>query len=370
MSDARTAVPFSYRPRVDAALRAGDRETVEFPWSRAPHAWLGADDALARAARVPHVVDVLYGAISARDRLYPGGWGDASGITRLVATWPPPPASVELRWQTPRTERGLTVVDGTFDSPVVGLPAEARRATVRRLSGDRATRGTCLLLAGSREEGFDQRTAIHRSLVREGIDLVLLESPFYGSRRRRGQRTASPTTVYDHMLTSLGMVEEGRAILRALSTDRRAGPLAVGGFSMGGFMAALTAALTDLPVGVASVAGGASPAPVFTDGVLSWCVERRALVHEGETERLAQARLGAIFAKADVTHFPTPRKPSAAILVGCVRDAYVPAREVLRLHRHWPGSELRVVHSGHIPCLFTERRAFRGAVRDAVLRAG
>ena len=129
------------------------------------------------------------------------------------------------------------------------------------------------MLAASRDEGYWIRERVFGALTGAGIDLYLVENPFYGLRR--DGRGPSDITVSDHGLMALAMVLEARALLDYLRS--RYPKLAVAGYSMGGHMAAITAAVTPMPVACAALATGASASAIYTRGLLSWSVDFEAL---------------------------------------------------------------------------------------------
>ncbi|KAK9819238.1 hypothetical protein WJX81_000552 [Elliptochloris bilobata] len=70
----------------------------------------------------------------------------------------------------------------------------------------------------------------------------------------------------------------------------------------------------------------------------------------------------------DVTRFPRPQRPDAAVIVAAPNDAYVSQESVLELARHWPGSELRWVAGGHVTAFVLQQPAFRRAIVDSLER--
>src|SRR5271165_2844335 len=116
----------------------------------------------------PHWLDLAFAWQASRQPFFQDGWGDESLLEQTTAepfvARAPEPA--EPRWgQSARGRRGLLVRDGTFASPQPGLPSGVSTARVRWLSrpGGPSSRA-CLVLAGSREEGFGLRQAIHGPL--------------------------------------------------------------------------------------------------------------------------------------------------------------------------------------------------------------
>jgi hypothetical protein len=317
----------------------------------------------------PHWMDSAYAWVASHRPLFHAGWGDEA---LLAAAWKrgafagPPPETAAPQLGRGRWRHGVWVRDGTFRSGGPGLPAPVATAHVRWLTlSERPARSACLVLAGSREEGFALREAVYRPLVLRGTDVLLLENPFAGLRRAPGQHTAAVRTVSDHLLLNLAMLQEARALvayLQEVGYVRRG----VSGYSMGGFMAALVAALSKEPVAVAALAAGTTPAPVFTRGLLSRSVAFRALGEGHGGEEGARLRLASLFGLADVSRLSPPVRPEAAVVVGFLRDGYVAREDTAALHAHWPKSTLRWVDAGHVSALLFHREALRTAVADAL----
>jgi hypothetical protein len=139
----------------------------------------------------------------------------------------------------------------------------------------------------------------------------------------------------------------------------------VAGYSMGGHMAAITAAVTPLPVACAALATGASAAPIYTKGLLSWSVNLDALAAKPGQQLAARERLHLLIEAGDLTRHDPPMRADAAVVVGGVRDGYIMPEETQRLHQYWSGSTLRWLSAGHVTALIF----FRGALRDAVAEA-
>jgi hypothetical protein len=83
---------------------------------------------------------------------------------------------------------------------------------------------------------------------------------------------------------------------------------------------------------------------------------------------LAWAALrAALEAYTDVTRFPVPKRPDAAILLAAKDDAYAPPSDARVLQQHW-GCELRIVPGGHVTAFLLQQDAFRSAIADSVAR--
>jgi len=312
-----------------------------------------------------HPVDVAVAWLSRRSKLFSRGWGDEALLTslsqRLSYAAAPPPICVQ--WRPPDKRGSILLRDGTFTSPLEILPSETSMAHVRaRSTGGNTT--ACVILAASRDEGYRVREHVFGSLVGRGIDLYLLENPFYGLRRT----AAGPSlaTFCDQALQSVGMVWEARALLEYLRS--RYEKLVVAGYSMGGHMAAIAAAVCPFPLACAALATGASAAPIYTRGLLSWSVDLDALAGESRLRSAARERLQFLIEASDITCHAPPMRADAAIIAGCTRDGYVLRTEIQRLHAHWPGSTLRWIRAGHISALLTSRRALCDAIADSAAK--
>ncbi|KAK2077217.1 hypothetical protein QBZ16_004851 [Prototheca wickerhamii] len=102
-------------------------------------------------------------------------------------------------------------------------------------------------------------------------------------------------------------------------------------------------------------------------GALAERLLRRVAWLERRSEHAAAEALLAQVMEAftDVSRFPQPRCPRAAVLVGATGDAYIDPGEVLQLHAFLQGSELRWVPGGHVSSFVLHQEAFRKAIVDA-----
>ncbi len=321
---------------------------------------MAGNAALVRA----HPVDVVVALLSCRSRMFSRGWGDEGFLSDLSGkvSYEDRSDPIFITWQPETSRDGIVRRDGTFVSPLRQLPHDV--ATVYLRAWQRpGNQYACVIPAASRDEGYRAREFVFGSLADRGIDLYLLENPFYGQRRTADG--PSLISVSDQAMMALGMVLEARALLESLRPGYQ--KLAVAGYSMGGHMAAITAAVTPFPLACAALATGASASSIYTRGLLSWSVDFDSLnALAKHTE--AQERLRQFFDAADITRYHAPVRVDAAIIVGCTRDGYVQRAETERLYQHWQGSTLRWVKAGHFSALLTNRRALCDAVSDALAK--
>jgi Alpha/beta hydrolase domain containing 18 len=315
------------------------------------------------SVRGAHPLDLLVAGVSRRSKMFSRGWGEEALLTQLSTrvSYSDPPCPISVEW-LPACKRGQTVRrDGRFTSPLELLPKETRTVHVRAWLRE-GNGAACVILAGSRDEGYQPREHVFGPLVARGLDLYFLVSPFYGRRRLAGG--PSLITVSDHGLMALGMVLEARALLENLS--ERYPRLVVAGYSMGGHMAAITAAVCPFSVACAALATGASASSIYTRGLLSWSVDLEALGGGASLRDAARERLQQLFDVADITRYPPPVRVDAAVIAGCTRDGYVASSETRRLHQHWHGSTLRWIPAGHFSALVTSGRSLCDCVANAV----
>jgi hypothetical protein len=301
--------------------------------------------------------------MSRGSKLFSRGWGEESLLGELSTrvSYSDPPAPISVEWHSMRKRGRIVRRDGTFASPLGLLPKETRTVHLRAWLHD-GNHAACVILAASRDEGYQPREHVFGPLIARGLDLYFLVNPFYGRRRVSGG--PSFITVSDHGLMALGMVLEARALLENL--NERYPKLVVAGYSMGGHMAAITAAVTPSSVACAALATGASASSIYTRGLLSWSVDLDALGGGAHLRAAARERLQQLFSVADITRYPPPVRADAAVIAGCTRDGYVPSSETKCLHQHWRGSRLRWISAGHFSALITSGSELRNCVADAV----
>jgi dienelactone hydrolase len=312
---------------------------------------------------VIHPLDLVFAYALPRTRFFSDGWGDLDIVERepVFQRLAEPPDRIALEFTSEQNGPLGAVRHGRFASPESRLPACARTARVQLVLPRGSPRGAILLLAASGDQGFAFRARFAAGLVARGLAALLLENPFYGARRPAEQRGGAVRRVSDLVLMAAAAIREGRALLAWLR-DQGFGPLAVSGYSMGGQVAAMIGAATPFPVAVAPLAPSASPASVFTRGLLSRWVDLGALAEDGDVGG-AHARLRRALARYDVRALPKPTGP--AILVAADRDGIVPPDEPPLIARHW-GAELRWVRGGHVSAALRSGDALRAAIVDAL----
>lgn len=321
-----------------------------------------------------HWMDALAGRwMSRRPRFFEEGWGSQALLERL-SRGPQGFALPELHDMTlspPRHDGGVWVQEGRFPSPAaVGpLPAASAEARFQLLLPAKAgpLPPVCLFLASSGDHGFGLRRFLAQPLLAAGVGAVLLENPYYGSRRPPGQKGEALRTVADLLLMGRATAVEAVALLGWLLA-RGHPKVGISGYSMGGSMAAYAACFFPLPLAVVPVAVAHSAAPVFTQGVLSALPDWEALGRTCGGPESARQRLAELLEGLSVTQLPSLPNPRRAILLAARKDGFVPSSSTLRLLQHWRGAELRYLRGGHVTGLVAGRSLIARAILDAFSR--
>lgn len=344
-----------------------------------------------------YILDHIYGAFVHRMRLAPpffsAGWGGpklellekmtrqllSQGLAEVAAQrWPP--RIIQPLWKTAWESRTARLQEGIFKTPcddelLDALPIESYTARVALLTPKYvpAHRMACVVhLAGTGDHTFERRLRLGGPLLKYNIATMVLESPFYGQRRPRLQHGAKLLCVSDLLMLGRATIEEARTLLYWLETEAGFSKTGVCGLSMGGVHAAMVGSLHPTPVATLPFLAPHSAAVAFCEGILrhgtAWDALRHDLQNVGMTIEEVRERMRSVLSLTDVTQFPIPKNPSAAIFVAATDDGYIPRHSILELQQAWPGSEVRWVTGGHVSSFILHNDAFRRAIRDSLDR--
>ena len=154
-------------------------------------------------------------------KVFREGWGD-EGLIASLDTSAELEATPELDidWGDQSTEAGLAIRDGSFLSPAPHLPELSRLAHIRMVLPTEADGRLVVMMAAWNDHGYATRTGLAALLVERGLTAVMLENPFYGSRRPRPDQPIR--TVADFAVMGRAAVLEGRALLKHFAPDHTA----------------------------------------------------------------------------------------------------------------------------------------------------
>ena len=306
-------------------------------------------------------------------RLYEGGFGDRAELERLVRviadkTIADEDVRVSVEVGSMVDVAGGARRAGRFVSPSAHrLPPESKLGLVELSSPKTAHGKLVILLAATGEEGFWFRRRFSELLNAKGIATLSLENAFYGARRPAGQRASFVRTVRDQFAMNVATVQEARGLaLWARENGYR--EVCLTGFSQGGLMASFAASLTPFEVAACPRGAGDAATPIFTNAALSRRIHWQRLASDLGGEAAARDYFRACLEPVRISRFPAPAGARAAVLLGVRGDGFVPAREVLALHRHWPGSELRWLTSSHVIAALLHSASHQQAICDSLER--
>lgn len=310
---------------------------------------------------MPHFVDTAAGLFlrigPARSRIFPDGWGDRALIDMLndPTLLGEPVPEADIVWGRKEEHRGHRLTRGQFQSPSASLlPAEARVVVFERMEPPSGTAPLVILLPAWNDHGFEQRRTVATLLLEHGVGSIIFDLPLYGSRRVTGERQQAIRTVADFALMGFGGIRDALSLARSL---RRTHGFA--GFSMGGNLAALAAAVSPTPVAMAGLAASHSPGPVYLDGVLS-----NAIVWDALGGRNAEPLLRELLTTASALGYDPRPHHRSAVLLAAEADGFVPFDAARALADHW-SAELRTLPGGHATALWRHRPTFARAIADA-----
>jgi hypothetical protein len=295
-------------------------------------------------------------------RFFTDGWGPEDLLEPIeIMAIPADPLAVT--WLSEMGDEHTITRHGTFTSPLALLPSRARTGSVASIGPRLQSTRTVVLMPAWNEHEPRVGVAIARNLARRGIESIILENAYFGSRHPDPHSGHPIRTVADFMVMGASACIEARGLLAAIRENGRTPGVA--GYSMGGNTAALVTATVPFPVASAPLAASHSPAPVFLDGVLRHGIAWDAL---GGPEQAT--RLRSVLGRVSVLHLDPPDHVRHAIIVGARSDGYIPASATRELADHWTGSTLRWEPGGHATLVWLRKERLAKAIIDAFDRVG
>eukprot|EP00871_Galdieria_phlegrea_P002756 jgi/Galph1/3481/GphlegSOOS_G2176.1 len=265
--------------------------------------------------------------------------------------------------------------------------------------------------------------------VRYGISSVILENPYYGSRKPCNQKGSKLTRVQDLLMLGFATIQECISIAFYFSEETKVDKLCFTGISQGGLHAAMAASLYPSSVAVVSAFSPPSAVSPFTSGILrhacSWedlmetmdnsflsfdmskhqrkgsfldngidnltnltlglnnyyvikdqektqmehyCISKMDYRCVCDIYEMVKCKLKDELDLSDIRHFPLPANPCAAILVAGENDQYVPKEYIETFSNIWPQMEIRWIPSGHVTGFLFYRQPILQAILDSLTR--
>ncbi|XP_040904429.1 protein ABHD18 [Toxotes jaculatrix] len=223
-------------------------------------------------------------------KLFIGGWGKPEDLKRIFEfrkligdrekckTLVPEDYPVYINKTEEHSD--CQIHEGFFISPLEHLvpgilPPEAVKARFQFIVPKRwqKNRPVCIHLAGTGDHFFwRRRTLMARPMIKEaGMASLLLENPYYGSRKPKDQLRSCLKNVSDLFVMGGALILESTVLLRWLDREGY-WPLGMTGISMGGYMASLAVTNWPKPIPLIPCLSWSTASSVFTTGVLSKAV--------------------------------------------------------------------------------------------------
>lgn len=198
------------------------------------------------------------------------------------------PPELKLDWQLlgkgkTRDGTAFSHYRASFTTPCTSriydaLPVESRTAHVQLLVPNHLptsssslppspTASSCvMLLAATGDQGFKRRMALGSPLLKHGVSVLALESPFYGLRKPKDQIGSKLNVVSDLLVLGFTTIFESICLLNTIRPDYE--KLCISGLSMGGVHAAMTAGIYQSDVSCVPLLAPRSAAVAYCDGAM------------------------------------------------------------------------------------------------------
>ncbi|KAE9548160.1 hypothetical protein FO519_008628 [Halicephalobus sp. NKZ332] len=298
--------------------------------------------------------------------------------------------------------KGIHYIEGQFRSPLYEycpelFPAKVEICHFRGLfpSDERKRKGLVVHLAGTGDHTFFRREyGLCHQLLEEGYSGILVENPFYGSRKPSGQFSSSLLNVSDLFVMGGSLMAECGFLLRWAKENGHE-TLGLSGISMGGYMASLAASNVHEPIALVPCLSWTTAAPVYTEGALSeaipWAILEKELKDPNYRKKLREIKdcswldmlESDMFDRhtapgkkfmwilmeefTNLSNFPVPFEPSLVKAVIAEEDAYVIRNDVPDLTDIWPGAHVKLVPGvGHVLAYLRNHGLFRKAISETM----
>ncbi|BFZ24514.1 hypothetical protein BsWGS_27553 [Bradybaena similaris] len=230
-------------------------------------------------------------------KFFTKGWGKPDNLKRLFAfrkilsnrdtcqhlVAPDYPINIDSETR----DGDCIILEGHFTSPFIHhlpgiMPKEVETASFQMILPlqwqHSSLKPVCIHLAGTGDHYFWRRRIFTaRPLLKEaGIASILLENPYYGTRKPKHQLRSSLHNVSDLFVMGGALVLESLALLHWCERQGW-GPLGLSGVSMGGHMACGAATLWPKPVSLIPILSWTTASIIFTQGVMSGAIPWKTL---------------------------------------------------------------------------------------------
>ncbi|VDN58055.1 unnamed protein product [Dracunculus medinensis] len=303
-------------------------------------------------------------------------------------------------------QKGIKYLEGYFESPYGAvfpemMPGNVRRATWCGFFPVETRNALVIHLAGTGDHSFLRRKlGFANSLLKMGISSILLENPFYGTRKPSNQFRSNLNNVSDLFVMGGALIAECNFLLN-WAKESGYSPLGLSGVSMGGYMASLAYTNSSGPVSLVPCLSSSTAAPVFVKGALSHAVSwdfldielknksfRNAIKQIPDCEWIEKAYELNKCTKGISSHgvakqfmyilmeeftnigmYPKPFDTSLVKNIIAEKDAYIVRSSEPTMQDIWPGSCVEILKGvGHVTAYLTNHAIFRRSIVEMLHR--
>ncbi|KAK6105625.1 hypothetical protein QQG55_20975 [Brugia pahangi] len=309
------------------------------------------------------------------------------------------PAMVITKEEAARN--GNRYVEGYFPSPLAFifpdlLPGNVGQATWRG-KFSKVKHALVIHLAGTGDHTYFRREfGFANDLMKSNISSILLQNPFYGSRKPRDQFRSSLINVSDLFIMGGALVAECNFLLK-WARQQGYWPVGLAGVSMGGHMACLACTNSPEPIALVPCLSWTTASTVFVQGTLSKSVSWDVLTMEllskqfqdgireipgcdwldrsYEMEKKLNDNSPFSAAKCfmyvlmeeftNLCNYPAPKDTRLIKNIIAENDGYVIRAGVPTMQQVWPGTTVEIIKGmGHVEAYLASHTLFRRCIRE------
>ena len=299
---------------------------------------------------------------------------------------------IQLTVDKKNTTDSVSCSFGHFKSPLshfMMLQPEVQTCHFWSCIPNKDCKATVIHFAGTGDHFFWKRKLfLSRHLLIHNIGSIIVENPFYGMRRPKGQFRSQLRYVSDLLILGGALVMEGSVLINHIN-EQKLGVPCLTGISLGGYSCSLAASNCETPIPVVPALSWTTASNVFTQGILSHVVTWKSLTskisdldslikndllvrgktHVDTGEHTTRDFLFDILEQTTHLGKYTPLvDPELATVLVAAHDSYIPKNTDSLTENVWPGASKILLDSGHISAIFKHRDVYLQAIIDTIGR--
>uniref|UniRef100_A0A0N4Z774 AB hydrolase-1 domain-containing protein n=1 Tax=Parastrongyloides trichosuri TaxID=131310 RepID=A0A0N4Z774_PARTI len=300
-------------------------------------------------------------------------------------------------------KNNIVEIDGKFISPLAKhmpniLPKESHICYWKGFFPKKKNiRKVVIHLAGTGDHSYVRRQwGFADDLLKKDIASILIENPYYGSRKPSKQFRSSLLNVTDLFVLGGALMTECNYLLSYAKTNFGLDVHGISGVSMGGFTASLAASNIKYPISLVPCLSWTCASKSYTYGAISEAIKWDTLKEElsstkfrnqiesipnqnwlGELEdtmknnpELDEAKEFMRILMREFTflgNYPVIAEPKLCKVIVAQSDSYVLRHDLPSFDDIWPGSEVITLPGyGHVQSYFAYHHLFRKYIEETM----